>query len=579
LSFRTPIRSGSALFAAVAAACALGACSSASSTNVAASAGGASSGSASEIALNAENTARPGAALNATGTPRNGGTLDIAMSADPLCLDPHQLSSDVEQLLGQIQFDNLTFLGKSGTPQPWLATSWKISPDGKTYTFFLKHGVTFADGTPFNAAAVVANFKQMLSPATRSPLAGPYIQPYKSSTIVNPYELKVHLKTAYSPFLYVLAQGWLGMESPKSLADDSPAQLCEHPVGSGPFVLTGYTKNVGATYVARKGYDWGPPELGQSGGPHLAGVKLSWIGQDPVRYDGLVSGQYQLTQYVPAQDATALKKNPNFVYEDIDRIGWPFTFDFNVSKAPLNNLQVRKAIVEGVNTAAITRTAQLGQQAPATGYLDPVTKYYDKNATVPAFDVDAARKLLGQAGWSKTDASGYRTNASGQELDLTVPISNATTISPVYDLLQAQLKSNLGIKLIFKVETLTRLTTDRYDGNYNLLAGVWHTNTPDVLYIKYASSQIPNSKHLGQNLSHLSDPKLDALLEKARETTSQAQLTKLYARAQLRLTKDDLPGLPVYQNSVLWAFSTKLHNVFVNTSHGTPFITYAWMSR
>jgi peptide/nickel transport system substrate-binding protein len=577
LSIRTSIRSGSALLAAAAAACTLGACSSASSTS---GAGGSSAGTnASDIALNAENTARPGADLNTTGTAQNGGTLNIAMSADPLCLDPHQLSSDVEQLLGQIQFDNLTFLGKNGLPQPWLATSWKISPDGKTYTFFLKHGVTFADGTPFNAAAVVANFKQMLSPSTRSPLAGPYIQPYQSSTIVNPYELEVHLKTAYSPFLYVLAQGWLGMESPKSLANDTPAQLCAKPVGSGPFVLTSYTKNVGANYVARKGYDWGPPELGQSGGPHLAGIHLSWIGQDPVRYDGLVSGQYQLTQYVPAQDGDALKNNPKFVYEDIDRIGWPFTFDFNVSKAPLNDVKVRRAIVEGVNTAAITRTAQLGQQAPATGYLDPVTKFYDKNATVPSFDLAAARKLLNQAGWRKTDAAGYRANASGQELDLTVPISNATTISPVYDLLQAQLKSNLGIKLIFKVETLTRLTTDRYDGNYNLLAGVWHTNTPDVMYIKYDSSQIPNSKHLGQNLSHLDDPKLDTLLQKARETTNPAQLTKLYAAAQLRLSKVDLPGLPVYQNSVLWAFNKSLHNVFVNTSHGTPFLTYAWLAK
>ncbi len=74
--------------------------------------------------------------------------------------------------------------------------------------------------------------------------------------------MQVNLSYAYSPFLYVLAQGWLGMESPKSLAADTPAQLCQHPVGSGPFVLTNYTENVGVTYVARKGYDWGPPNWG-----------------------------------------------------------------------------------------------------------------------------------------------------------------------------------------------------------------------------------------------------------------------------------------------------------------------------
>jgi peptide/nickel transport system substrate-binding protein len=533
----------------------------------------------SSIAVNAENTARPGQELNTGGAVTNGGILHIAMSADPLCLDPHAISSDTEQLLGQIQFDNLTFLGSDGTPQPWLATSWTISNGGKTYTFQLKKGVTFSDGTQFNAAAVVANFKQMLNPATRSPLAGNYIAPYQSSKIISPYTLQVNLSEPYSPFLYVLAQGWLGMESPKAIADDTPAELCAHPVGSGPFVLTSYTKNVGATYVRRAGYNWGPPELGQTGAAHLAGIDISWIGQDPVRYDSLVSGQYQLTPYVPAQDAAALKSNSNYVYEDIDRIGWPFTFDFNTSRAPLNNVNVRKAIIEGVDVSDIVASSQFGQHAVATGYLDPVTKYYDPAAKVPGYDLTAAVRLLDQAGWSRTDAAGYRTDRSGKELDLTVPISNATTISPVYDLLQAQLKTNLGINLILKVEPAAQATTDRYSGNYDLLAGVWHTNTPDVLYIKYDSTQISTATHLGQNLAKLDDPALDAILEQARETTNSTQLAKLYAEAQVRLTGVDYPGLPVYQNSVLWAFNKALHDVYVNTSHGTPFLTYAWLAK
>jgi peptide/nickel transport system substrate-binding protein len=497
-------------------------------TTLLAACGGASTASPSSnspVTLNAENTAAPGQELNVADSPQNGGTLHIAMSADPLCLDPHQISSDVEQLLGNIQFDNLTFLGKNGIPQPWLATSWKITNSGKTYTFQLKKGVTFSDGTPFDAPAVVANFKQMLDPATRSALAGPYIQPYKSSKVLGPDTLQVNLSYAYSPFLYVLAQGWLGMESPKALAADTPAQLCAHPVGSGPFVMTNYTKNVGVSYTRRTGYDWGPPALGQSGAAHLAGISLSWIGQDPVRYDGLVSGQYQLTQYVPAQDASALKANKNFTYEDIDRIGWPFTFDFNTSRSPLSNVSVRKAVVEGVNVNTIVATATFGQQAGASSYLDPVTKYDDPKATLPGYNPAAAVKLLDAAGWSKTDAAGFRENGSGQELDLTLPVSNATTISPVYDLLQAQLKANLGINLILKVEPLAQYQTDRYAGNYDLLAGVWHTNTPDVLYIKYASSQIPGPTHLGQNLAHLDDPALDSILLQARETTSPAQLT------------------------------------------------------
>jgi peptide/nickel transport system substrate-binding protein len=523
-----------------------------------------------------QNTATAGQVLNNGGTPVNGGVVKLSMAADPLCLDPHQLSSDTEQILGQLQFDNLTYLKNDGTPGPWLATSWTISPDGKTYTFQLKHGVTFSDGAPFNAQAVVANFEHMLSPATRSPLAGPYIAPYRSSKVLGDYTLQVNLSTPYSPFLYVLAQGWLGMESPRALQTETPAQLCAKPVGSGPFVLTSYTKNVGATYAKRADYDWGPPELGQSGPPHLDGVDLSWIGQDPVRYDSLVSGQYQITGYVPAQNAAALRANSQFVYEDINRIGWPFTLDFNTQRAPLNDPAVRRAIVEGVNTKSIVQTSQFGQRAVATSYLDAVTEFYDSAATVPGYNPTDAAKLLDQAGWTGRNAAGYRTKG-GKELDLSLPVSNATTVSPVYDLVQAQLKA-LGVNVQVELEPQTEVTTQRYAGDYDMLSGVWHTNTPDVLYIKYASSQIPDAQHLGQNLARLSDPSLDTLLAQARETVDQNSLKSLYTQAQQRLDTD-LPGLPIYQNSVLWAFNKSLHDVVVNTSHGTPLLTYAWLSK
>jgi peptide/nickel transport system substrate-binding protein len=522
-----------------------------------------------------QNTAAPGEVLNGDGTPVKGGTLKLSMAADPLCLDPHSISADTEQILGHLQFDNLTFLNPDGSPGPWLATSWTISPDGRTYVFTLKQGVTFADGTPFNAQAVVANFEHMLDPNTRSPLAGPYIAPYAGSTVIDDYTLQVNLKSAYSPFLNVLAQGWLGMQSPKAIRESTPAQLCAHPVGSGPFTLTSYTPNVGASYARRADYDWGPPTLGRTGAPNLDGVDLSWIGQDPVRYNSLISGQYQLTGYVPPQNAAAVQANPQFQFEDVNRIGWPFTFDFNTSRAPLDDIDVRKAIVEGVDVNAIVQTSQFGQRGVAHSYLDSVTEFYDPSVQLPAYNVQNANALLDGAGWASRNAAGFRTK-NGQELALKLPVSNATTVSPVYDLLQAQLKT-LGINLQVEVQPQTQVTTRRYAGDYDLLSGVWHTNTPDVLYIKYASSQIPDSAHLGQNLARLSDPTLDSLLERTRETADRAELASLYSQAQKQLVAA-VPGLPVYQNTVLWAFDKKLHNVIVNTSHGTPLLTYAWLA-
>lgn len=517
-----------------------------------------------------------GSALNAGGTPTSGGTLSLSMSTDPLCLDPHAISSDVEQIFGHILTDNLIYLDEQGQPGPYLAESWQISPDGKTYTFKLRQGVTFSDGAPFNADAVRVNFAHMLDPSTRSPLAGPYIAPYLDSKIIDDYTIEVHLSIPYSPFLDVLAQGWLGLLSPKAINETTPAQLCEKPIGSGPFVLTGYRKNQGVTFVKRPGYNWAPPQLKQSGEAHLDGINVSWVGQDAVRFNSLTGGQYQATGYVPAQNAAALRNNPNFVYANVNRIGLPYTVEFNTSRAPFDDILVRKGFAAAVNVPAIVQTLGFGERQQSTSYVDRVTKYYDPAAKLPGFDPKLANQLLDQAGWTGRNADGYRTKG-GQELVVQWPVSQAGTVSPIFDLIQAQVKS-VGIRVNIKLLPSTQVTTLRYAGDYDLTYGVWHTNTPDVLYIKYASFSIPNAKRLGQNTSHLSEPQIDQWLDQARQTTDPAAQQKLYSQVQRRLA-ELVPGIPVYDNSVLWAFSKKLHNVSVDTSHGTPLFTYAWLEK
>ncbi len=512
--------------------------------------------------------------LNGEGTPVNGGTLNLSMSADPLCLDPHAISSDVEQIFGRILFDNLTYLDQKGNPAPWLAESWQVSADQKTYTFKLRKGVTFSDGEPFNAAAVVANFEHMLDPATRSPLAGPYIAPYERSVILDEYTLEVHLKTPYTPLLDVLAQGWLGLLSPKAIKGSTPAQLCEKPVGSGPFVLTSYTKTQGATFAKRKGYDWAPPLLGFKGEAFLDGINVSWVGQDAVRYNSLASGQYQATGYVPAQNAAAVKADKNLVYSNVNRIGLPYTIEFNTERAPFNDIKVRQAFVAAVNIPVVVQTVGFGERVQATSFVDRVTKYYDKNVQLPGFDAKKANDLLDQAGWTARNADGYRTK-DGKELAVSWPVSQTATIAPIYDLIQAQVKA-VGIRVNIELLPAAQNTTRRYAGDYDLSHGVWHTNTPDVLYIKYATFSIPTAERLGQNTSRLRDAQLDGWLEQARQSNDAATLRDLYRKVQNRLA-ELTPGFPVYDNSVLWAFSTKLHQVVVDTSHGTPYFTYAWL--
>jgi peptide/nickel transport system substrate-binding protein len=517
-----------------------------------------------------------GGATAGDATPVSGGTLHLSMSQDPLCLDPHAISSDVEQIFGHILTDNLVYLDEQGNPSPWLATSWDISPDGKTYTFHLRKGVTFSDGAVFDANAVVTNFEHMLDPATRSPLAGPYIAPYQDSKVLDPYTLQVHLKQPYSPFLDVLAQGWLGMLSPKAIKEKTPAQLCEQPVGSGPFVLSSYVKNQDVEFTKRPDYNWPPELLKKSGPAFLDKIKADWVGQDAVRYNSLVSGQYQATGYVPPQNAPALQKNHKIDYHNNIRIGWPFTLDLNLSRAPFNDLAVRQAFAAAIDRDAIVKTVGFGQRETSTGFLDRTTQDYDPTAIFPGFDLAKANQLLDEAGWTGRTADGYRTK-NGKVLDVQFPVTQTATVSPIYNLIQAQAKA-AGFKVDVSLLPLAEITTKRYAGDYDVLSGVWHTNTVDVLYIKYASFSIPNPQRLGQNLAHLSDPQIDKWLEDARRTTDNAVQKELYSKVQQRLV-ELVPGVPVYDNSVLWATGADLHGVLTDTSHGTPYFTYAWLSR
>lgn len=181
-------------------------------------------------------------------TPVSGGTLVYATDREPTCLDPHVAGDMPQVFLAQQFLDSLVSMDENGKIGPWLAKSWEVSPDGMTYTFHLRDDVHFTDGTPFNATAVKANLDHMANPKTQSSTAGGYIRQYRSTDVVDAHTAVVHLATPYAAFLEVLAQGFLGIESPTALAR-SRDENCEKPGGHRPL----------------QGGALGPPEPGRAG--------------------------------------------------------------------------------------------------------------------------------------------------------------------------------------------------------------------------------------------------------------------------------------------------------------------------
>ncbi|MEC5198458.1 peptide/nickel transport system substrate-binding protein [Arthrobacter sp. PL16] len=508
----------------------------------------------------------------ATGEPVSGGILDVSISAEPGCLDGHGISATQQQFLGRLVYDNVVTLDENGDIAPYLAESWDISEDGKTYTFHLKQGVTFSDGSPWNAEVLGQNLEHMRDPATKSPLAAAYIAPYVDGKVIDEFTFEAYLDYPYTPFLYALAQSWLGMNSGKAIAE-SPETLCQKPIGTGPFTVADYQPGQSISYSKREGYDWAPEWLEGDGEAYLDGVEVTLVSEPVIRHQSLVSGQYDLTENLAPQNAAAVQADPDFTYENLPRTGSPYVLSFNLNRAPFDDLAVRQAFAAAVDTEAVTESLGFGTYTPIDSFLSRESKYYDPTVEgVLTHDPERANKLLDDAGWSARDDEGFRTK-DGKRLTIEVPTVESSTPSPLLVQLQGEARK-VGFDLQIIQLPQAQLTELRYAGDFDALAGVWHTNTTDVLFIRYHSSEITGER-IGQNSSYVNDPALDDLLLTARESDDGPEAEEAYSKAQHRLL-EIVPGLPLYENPSQFAYANTVQDVDVDTSHPVPVLTYAW---
>jgi peptide/nickel transport system substrate-binding protein len=507
-----------------------------------------------------------------------GGTLRLSATSDSGTLDVQVLADTTSKWLGRILYDSLVYLDNEGRPTPWLAKSWEISEDGKTYTFHLRQDVTFSDGTPFDAEALLVNLQRIRDPATRARMTTAYIAPYVDGKVLDKYTFEAHLSEAYTPFLNVLAQAWFGLYSPKAIREN-PKALAEHPAGSGPFVLESYKRQQGAVFVRRPDYKWAPDFVRHEGPAYLDRIELSYLSEPLVRFGGLASGQYDFTVDVPPQNAAAIRANPQLRLASRVNLGNPVrVVTMNTENPPFDDLRVRKAVALAIDRAGLERIAGFGEYRLKTDYLSATTLYYD-----PAFqgalryDPGGATRLLDEAGWTGRDAQGYRTK-DAQRLRAAVLVSDAQPSNNTLVAVQADLK-RIGFELYLEQVPANVSTSRRQAGDYQVLgSGYWHTNTPDGLYIVYDSRNITSARFNGQNNSRLHDDKLDALLGRARRSRDPADLQALYSQAQERLT-EVVPAVPAYENHSIMAWRSEVKNVVFDTSHNMPFFATVWLDR
>jgi len=366
----------------------------------------------------------PLAAAQAAGsTAAQGGSLIVARGQATDTLDPQKTALLVaHEIMFQI-YDSIIYLDEFGRIYPGLATAWKFSPDHLTLTFKLRRGVTFHDGTPFDAHAVKFSLDRHQAKATASPTAyraGPLVR----VEVVDPYTVAFHYT---QPFVAL----WVGL-SYSYLAPISPTAVKKYgtlygrnPVGTGPYKFVSWTPDETITLAKNPSHTWSTSFYKDTNGsplmrgPALDSVEFRVIPSDTTRVSALLSHEIDMiagTNAVPDNQVTFLRKASGIQVVQRSAVGVYYA-TLNTKKPPLNDVRVRQAINYGVDKEKLIKLAVGGQGKPATSLVASAYGDYDPNVQKYPYDLAKAKALLKAAGADKGFSVDYL-NIEGPEFDL-----------------------------------------------------------------------------------------------------------------------------------------------------------------
>jgi len=452
--------------------------------------------------------------------------LSYGLTLAPSGIDPHiNASSELGIPLTSV-YDPLVYQDPaSGKFVPGLAQSWTISDDAQTYTFVLRRDVKFHDGTPFNAAAVKVNLDRIANPATKSQKAVFLLGPFDRAEVIDEFTVAIHLKQPFAPLLDGLSQVYLGMASPTALAKwGNDYQL--HQVGTGPFVFKEYVPKDHLTLVRNPDYKWGPSIWENRGPAYLDEITFRFYEDPATRALALESGQAQVMGEVPPQDVDRLKSSGKFTLVAVTIPGQPLQMFLNTQRPPTDDLRVRQALIYATDRAAIVKAIFRDMSPAAFGPLTAVTVGYDPSVkSLYPFNPDKARQLLDEAGW-QVGPDGIR-QKDGKRLQLDGVLMGFGFVPETAQLLQAQWAA-VGVDWKTQSVPYGTLLKAGSEGSVNVIPFFDSGNDPDILRKFFRSDA-------AFNYAKVSDPAIDAALDKAVTLTNPSDRAPLYADVQQRV--------------------------------------------
>jgi peptide/nickel transport system substrate-binding protein len=475
--------------------------------------------------------------------------LVMIIESSPTNLDPRVGLDAQSERIDELIFDDLLERDEHLNVKPALAVRWEI-PDPLTYVFHLRPGVKFHDGRFLTSRDVKWTFDSLLEGKVRSTKAAVYKPHLDHIEALDDYTVVFHLKEAFSPLLWNLSDGAMGIV-PYGSGED----FARKPIGSGPFRFVSAEQDK-EVMIERNASYWGAK-------PRLERVRFMVVPDTTTRALELRKGSADIVNNALTSDIVlTLQQNRRL---DVRRgRGTVLNYlAFNLRDPILKDIRVRRAIAHAINRQPTIDYLWRGFAQPAFSVLPPQSWAY--NVDVPRYDYnpERARQIL--------DAAGY-VPVKGIRFHLTMKTSTEESTRLFVAVLQQQLR-DVGIALDIRTFEFATFFSDVINGAYQLYSLRWIRGNEDPDIFEYAFHSAKFSPH-GANRSYYSNPRVDALIEAARSELDQNSRKQMYFEIQ-HILAEDLPYIDLWYLDNVLVHSKRVRGLELNASGNYDFLKTA----
>ncbi|MBI4278749.1 MAG: hypothetical protein HY660_09860 [Armatimonadetes bacterium] len=456
----------------------------------------------------------------------------VALNGEPATLDGHDMLAHEREFFPQV-YDKLVEFNERAQVVPQLATSWTFTPDGKVYTFKLRQGVKFHDGTPVTSDGVKRAFDRLMNPENRLPRRAVFSM-LERVEVVDLYTVRFILKEPFGAFLATLANPSASIVNPYVAERLGRDRFKATPSGSGPFRFAEWTS--GNRIVLRK-----VPDHWESATNNIDEIVFRFVPEENARAVGLETGELDVVLVLPPAEAVRLRGNPKIqvINAPLARIQGLYV---NMRKKPFSELKVRHAMAHAIDKKAIVDNFLRGFGRVADSPL-PQGVWPYKAQKVYDFDLERAKKLMAEAGY----AGGFRAT-------MWVPVGTYTASQQISEALAGMLKKiNIDLKLDIR-ESAQWLSELRTRGVDEMSYYGWGNQSGDADYSLRTNFLSTLFAPQCCNRQFYRNPEVDALLMKGASAVDPRERRQAYEKVQELLWQEQP-----------WVYISTINRVSANT--------------